>query len=101
MNNNIVMIADSLLDYKKDFRGKLLLLMDSLPSDAPQEIIDELSNLVCETDNLIPLSPLVSKELEKEQEEWIDSYLNDTNFLDKNYLPNIVSKIKKWVIENN
>jgi hypothetical protein len=101
MDNNIVMLADALSDYKKDFRGKLLLLMDSLPSDIPEEINDKLWNLACETDNLIPLSPLVSKELEKEQEEWIDSYLNNTACRDTNYLPNIVSEIKKWAIENN
>ena len=82
MDNNIVMLADALSDYKKDFRGKLLLLMDSLPSDIPEEINDKLWNLACETDNLIPLSPLVSKELEKEQEIYANAqrFVEDHNY---------------------
>lgn len=88
MNN----LANSLLNDNKGFRENLLLLMDSLPPGVPEEVIDDLRNINTETDHLIPLSSLVSKKLEKEQEEWVKSYLVDR----KDMVCDLISKIESW-----
>jgi hypothetical protein len=94
-NNNqkdINNLANSLLNDNKNFRENLLLLMDSMPYEVPEEIMDDLRNINTETDHLIPLSSLVSKKLEEEQEEWVKSYLVDR----KDMICDLISKIEKW-----
>ncbi|MBP9829654.1 MAG: hypothetical protein KBD04_06470 [Proteobacteria bacterium] len=90
--NDVNALARSLLNDNKNFRKNLLLLMDSMPSDVSEKIINELRFIEEECDHLIPLSSLVSKKLEKEQEEWVKSYLVDR----KDMICDLISKIESW-----
>jgi hypothetical protein len=74
---DIKKIAQDILDRKIDALEGISEL-GRLNDDSMSKLGLMISGITSETDHLIPISPLISKKLEIEQEEWKVDYVKDS-----------------------